>query len=523
MVSVACAPATARVARQATPAPEDLAPGQAPLPDPATGRDAALVYLGQHYDLELPRAPSWTEGAIIPEKVVGAHTVEYTADGSETMVQVSMPVVAPEHVIYTVVVEDRDADFHWEGNVDAYGNVTETDPPQGDRETDTQATGEDLQALAASNSEFAFDLYQALRGQDGNLFFSPYSISVALAMTYAGARTETEAEMAKVLHFALSQERLHPAFNGLDLELARRGEGAEGKDEGGFRLNVANALWGQTGYHFQPEFLDLLARNYGAGMSLVDFAAGIEEARVTINDWVSEQTEGKIENLIPPGVLDATTRLVLTNAIYFNAAWAKPFQEEATSDGPFYLLDGSQVMVALMHQSERLGYAEGDGFQLVELPYDGSELSVVILLPEEGTFGALERNLDVAGVEAMLVEMSHREVDLTMPRFKFDAEFCLNKALEELGMPLAFTEAADFSGMTGQRDLFISDVIHKAYVGVDEEGTEAAAATAVVMAFASAIISEPVEIRMDRPFVFMIRDLQTGTILFLGRVVDPKI
>ena len=213
------------------------------------------------------------------------------------------------------------------------------------RVTSPDLAPSDMRDLVAGNSAFAFDLYQALSAEDGNLFYSPYSISLALAMTYAGARGETEQQMANTLHFILSQDRLHSAFNGLDLELAGRGEGAEGTDEEGFRLNIVNALWGQEGFEFLPEFLDLVAENYGAGLRLLDFVNAAEDSRIVINDWVSEQTEGKIEDLIPQDVIDDLTRLVLTNAIFFNAAWLNPFEEGLTRDGTFHLLDGGEVTV----------------------------------------------------------------------------------------------------------------------------------------------------------------------------------
>jgi serpin B len=381
-----------------------------------------------------------------------------------------------------------------------------------------------LTDLVDGNSAFAFDLYQALREGnegDGNLFYSPHSISLALAMTYAGARGETERQMADVLRFTLSQDRLHPAFNSLDLELARRGEGAEGKDEDGFRLNIANALWGQDGYEFLPEFLDALAQNYGAGLRLLDFASAPEESRVTINEWVSDRTEDKIRDLIPEGAIDPLTRLVLTNAIYFNAAWNYPFEESLTEDGSFDLLDGGEVSVPMMMQTESFGYAEGEGYQAVELLYAGRELSMVILLPKAGEFEAFERSLDADRVDAIVEALAHREVALTMPKFEFDSRFSLSRSLAAMGMQDAFNDAADFSGMTGDRDLFISDVIHQAFVSVDEAGTEAAAATAVIMA-ELAMPEEPVEFTVDHPFMFMIRDIETGTILFVGRVVDPS-
>jgi serpin B len=388
------------------------------------------------------------------------------------------------------------------------------------RVTSPDVATSDLADLVNGNNAFAFDLYQALGEESGNLFYSPYSISLALAMTYAGARGETEQQMAETLHFTLIQDRLHPAFNGLDLELARRGEGAEGKDGDGFRLNIVNAIWGQEGYVFLSKFLDVLAENYNAGLRLLDFGNAPEESRVTINDWVSDQTAGRIENLIPEGVIDELTRLVLTNAIYFNAAWSEPFEPDLTADGTFYLLDGGEVTVPMMQQTESFGYATGEGYQAVELPYDGWELSMVILLPEAGGFEAFEGMLDSERVDGIVKGLAHRRVSLTMPKFEFDWGFGLADALAAMGMPVAFSADADFSGMTGSRDLFIADVIHKAFVSVDEAGTEAAAATAVVMPMA-AMPEEPVEVTADRPFIFLIRDIKTGAILFVGRVVNP--
>jgi serpin B len=379
----------------------------------------------------------------------------------------------------------------------------------------------DLATLVEGNSTFAFDLYQAIRESDGNLFYSPYSISLALAMTYAGARGETAQQMADTLQFVLPQDRLHPAFNALDLELGRRGEGAEGKDGEGFRLNIVNAIWGQKDYEFLSDFLDLLAENYGAGLRVLDFASAPEDARITINNWVSDQTEGRIEDLIPQGLINALTRLVLTNAIYFNAAWQYPFEEDMTEDGPFYLLDGGEVTVPMMRQTESFGYAEGDGYQAVELLYDGGELSMVILLPQAGQFEAFEGSLDAQQVDEIIGSLEYRQVTLTMPKFEFESSFGLGETLSAMGMPVAFSGAADFSGMTGNRDLFIADVVHKAFVSVDEAGTEAAAATAVVMELTAAP-ETPVEVTVNHPFIFLIHDIETGAILFIGRVVNPS-
>ncbi|MDD5590821.1 MAG: serpin family protein [Dehalococcoidales bacterium] len=399
----------------------------------------------------------------------------------------------------------------------ASGEVIQSEKP---RSTSPDASQAELAALVNGNSAFAFDLYQELSGGDDNLFYSPYSISLALAMTYAGARSETAQQMSDALRFSLLQDRLHPAFNSLDIELAQRGEGSQGKDGDGFRLNIVNAIWGQNDYQFLDRFLDLLAENYGAGLRILDFAGAPEESRTIINDWISDQTEGRIEDLIPQGLINALTRLVLTNAIYFNAAWQYPFAEEATGDGTFYLLEGNEITVPMMRQTESLGYAEGDGYQAIELPYDGHELSMVILLPARDNFESFEASLDALQADAILGSLEQREINLTMPRFEFESDFSLKKTLTALGMPVAFSADADFSGMTGKRDLFIADVVHKAFVSVDEAGTEAAAATAVVMQLTAAP-DMPINVNINHPFVFLIRDIETGAILFIGRVINP--
>ncbi len=384
----------------------------------------------------------------------------------------------------------------------------------------------DLSALVEGNSTFAVDLYQTLRGEEGNLFFSPYSISIALAMTYAGARNQTEVQMAEALHYTLPQERLHPTFNALDQELARRAEvpsGDEEQTQQGFRLNIANSIWGQDGYQFLTEFLDVLAENYGAGLRLLDFEGNPEGSRETINDWVANETEQKIKDLLQPGTIKPETRLVLANAIYFNAPWQRPFEPSETSDQEFFLLDGSTVTVPMMRQSENFGYAAGDGYQALELAYLGGETAILILLPDEGNFDAFEQSLTAERLAQITAAMGYQKLDLTLPKFTFESEFSLVEALIALGMPDAFSmTAADFSGMDGGRNLFISDVAHKAFVDVNEEGTEAAAATAVIMQLTSAFPTEPQVVRVDRPFIFLIRDRITGSILFLGRVTNPE-
>ncbi|MFH1381297.1 MAG: serpin family protein [Chloroflexota bacterium] len=399
----------------------------------------------------------------------------------------------------------------------AAGQVLQSDKP---RDTSPAVDEAGLAALVDGNNAFAFDLYQTLRQEGDNLFYSPYSISEALAMTYAGARGETEQDMAAALDFTLSQPRLHPAFNSLDLQLGQRGQGAKGKDGEGFRLHVVNAIWGQKDYEFLPSFLDVLAQNYGAGLRILDFINETEQSRLTINQWVSDQTEQRIKDLIPPGVIDRLTRLVLTNAIYFNAAWQYPFEKNATSDGAFQLLNGSDVTVPMMRQTESFRYTAGDGYQAVELPYDGQELSMVILLPEAGQFETFEASLDWALVKEAIGDLKANEVALTMPKFEYESSVGLKDALSTLGMGVAFTPDADFSGMDGRRDLLIQDVIHKAFISLDEAGTEAAAATAVVVGVTSAP-AEIVELKIDRPFVYFIRDIPTGSVIFVGRVLNP--
>ncbi len=389
------------------------------------------------------------------------------------------------------------------------------------RETPAAPPVNELAELVDGNTMFAFELYRLLREDSANLFFSPYSISTAIAMTYAGARDETAREMARAMQFYLPSEGLHPAFNYVDQQLAARGEGARGKDEEGFRLRVVNAIWGQKDYSFLPDYLDVLARNYGAGLRVLDFRSAPEPSRVTINKWVEQQTESRIKDLIPQGTIDSMTRLVLTNAVYFNAAWQSQFQKDATTQGAFHLVDGGTVMVPMMRQTESFGYSKSDGFQVVELPYDGGEMSMVILLPDDGGLRKLEDSLDAYVLRSAIDSLHRTRLALTMPGFTMESSFSLKEALSALGMESAFTPgAADFSGMDGTRDLYVGDVVHKSFVEVDEAGTEAAAATAVIMQ-ATAMPADPIEVTIDRPFLFLIRDIETGTVLFLGRVMNP--
>ncbi len=388
------------------------------------------------------------------------------------------------------------------------------------RDTSPNVSTADETTLVNGNSEFAWDLYQVIKAEDGNLFYSPYSISLALAMTYAGAKGETAKQMADTLHYDLSQTALHPAFNSLALELASRGQGAQGKDEKGFRLNIVNAIWGQKDYKFVSSFLDLLAENYGAGLRVLDFIKDPSASRITINDWVSEQTEGRIKDLIPEGVITPLTRLVLTNAVYFNAAWREKFEESATQNGQFHLVNGSEVTVPMMRKTDSFGYVKSGNVVGVELPYDGNELSMVIMTNAAGTFVDFEKGLTFSKVNELINGIRYSEVRLSMPKFEFESKFGLKQTLQTMGMVLPFQDNADFTGISTQSDLHIDDVIHKAFVSVDEAGTEAAAATAVIVGTTSIPVEQAV-VTLDQPFVFLIRDIQTGAIIFIGRVMNP--
>jgi serpin B len=379
-----------------------------------------------------------------------------------------------------------------------------------------QDAGE-MEELVTGNNAFALDLYGQLRGGDGNLFFSPFSISTALAMTYGGARGETGAQMARVLRYGLDSKRLHPAFKTLMDGLNA------GKAKRGYELSIANALWGQKGYGFLKAFLDLTRTHYGAGLREVDFIGGTEAARKTINDWVEEETRGKIVELIQPGVLDSLCRLVLTNAIYFKGNWASRFKVERTKKAPFTLLTGRKVDVPTMHQTADFKYLQGEGFQALELPYVGKALSMVIFLPgEPNGLPDFEKSLTTKNLDGRLAKLRKRKVRVFLPKFKVTHRIRLARVLRSMGMRKAFSDDADFSGMNGKMDLRISAVVHKAFVEVNEEGTEAAAATAVVMKRKGIARPRPIPVfRADHPFLFLIRDTTSKSILFLGRVIQP--
>ena len=376
-----------------------------------------------------------------------------------------------------------------------------------------------IQALADAHNAFALDLYKQLAGEGENIFYSPYSIYMALLMTYAGAAGDTASQMESTLHLPYSQEEVHAVMNALNLQLKAN---SIVDDKPAFTLNIVNQLWGQAGYAFLPEFLNTLSQNYNAGLKTVDFAADPEAARELINLWVEAQTNEKIRDLIPEGVLNELTRLVITNAVYFKAAWLSPFDPANTKNGSFTLLDGTQADVPMMHQSSSMRAYVSQDVQAVELPYEGGTYSMVALMPTAGNLDTFEQSLTAESLQDILNQLERASVTLSMPKFKFDAAFALNDALEGMGMTDAFDPMkANFSGMDGTTSLYISSALHKAFVDVNEEGTEAAAATAVAIGLTSAP-GQSYTIMLDHPFLFLIRDNATGTLLFVGRMADPR-
>jgi serpin B len=368
---------------------------------------------------------------------------------------------------------------------------------------------------ATATNAFAVDLYARLGADGGNLFFSPASVEYALAMTRTGARGRTAAEMDKVLHFIPDDAQLAAAFGDLMNRLTADQEHAI--------LRLANRLYGQRGFGFRAEFLGELERHFGAGLEELDFKADPEAARRVINAWVEEQTEDKIQDLMPGGSLSAATRLVLVNAVYFLGTWAKPFPVDATRDAPFHRTPAGDVEVPFMHVTGRFGYAESEGVQILSLPYKGGDLDMVLVLPTTGIpLSEIEDGLDAAKLAGWLAAPQTAEVAVALPRLHLETKFDLGATLQTMGMGTAFTRAADFTGMAPGGNLMIDDVVHKAYLDVDEKGTEAAAATGVEMRLTSAAPMETKTFTADRPFILAIRHTGTGAVLFLGRVADPS-
>jgi serpin B len=371
--------------------------------------------------------------------------------------------------------------------------------------------------VVEGNTDFALDLYRELKDTKGNLFFSPYSISTALAMTYAGARENTAKQMADVLHFPFGQNKVHPAFGHLETLMNKI------QTKSDIQLNVANSLWPQQGYPFLEEYLALIKKYYGVVITPLNYQKAAEKARKIINQWVVEKTKDKIKNLIRPGILNTLTRLVLVNAIYFKGNWANQFNEKQTKDDTFYLFSGRTIQTPLMAHEQEFAYGDKEFLQVLELPYVGESLSMIVLLPKEKDgLPQLEKQLTAVNLKMWTSGLRKQKVKIFLPRFKMTSQFSLGKNLAAMGMPDAFNpNKANFSGMDGRLNwLYIGAVIHKAFVDVNEEGTEAAAATAV-MVLGTSMAPPPPTFRADHPFFFLIRENTTGSILFLGRVMDP--
>jgi len=372
--------------------------------------------------------------------------------------------------------------------------------------------------LVNDNNQFAFDLYKQLgQGRTDNLFFSPYIVSQGMAMAYAGARGETASQVSTVLHFPQPIENVHAGFNSLDQTLTKN-------SSPDVELKIANSLWGQAGYEFSPEFLDILKRYYGTGIHTTDFRNSFK-AVSEINNWIRDTTNGKIDNAISEP-LGENTGLILANAMYLNAKWQDPFK--GGSNGAFYSLAGWTKSVPMMsYEPNSLNnkqiffrYAEGDHYQIVGIPYMDGKIEMVIILPEKGQFKQIEANLSGESVQAMLAGSRSWLVNLTMPKFHLEPPILsLKSALSEMGMVEPFSDAADFSGIDQEHSLKIGDITQKTYIQVDENGTEAAAAGITEFELISGILGVA-EVTVDHPFIFFIRDTQTGTILFLGRVTD---
>ncbi len=381
-----------------------------------------------------------------------------------------------------------------------------------------QEQAEAIDSVVLANNEFSCRLYKKYRSQTGNLFFSAYSISSALAMTYEGARGQTAEQIRAVFGFSQDDNLRREAFKQIIQQI--------NKQDKKYKLSTANALWAQKDYEFLNTYFDIIQDYYAGKVSNLDFRADPESCQLTINKWVEEKTEQKIKDIIPPGLIDSFTRLVLTNAIYFKGNWVKQFNANDTQEEDFRVSPGVTVKTQMMRQigeEAEFYYAEDNGLQILELPYDGEELSMLILLPAEDALADLEETLNWENIASWRNSLKKQRVDVYIPKFKFETKYFMGKDLADMGMPLAFSTDADFSGMTGKKDLFISEVIHQAFVEVNEEGTEAAAATAVVMKTTAVSRPPPIKVfRADHPFIFLIQQRQTGNILFMGRVSRPE-
>ena len=382
---------------------------------------------------------------------------------------------------------------------------------------DTAPSTADVPQLTTDEASFAFDLYRAQIGSDSssNVFFSPYSVSVALAMTFAGASGNTASQIASAMHFTLPPDRLHTAFDAIDLQLESRE---------GIKLNVANSIWGQRTLAFGKPFLDTLAIDYGSEVRGVDFIGATNQATAAIDGWVADHTAGKIQNLFPPGSLDASTRVVLVNAVYFDANWKTQFDSSKTTSSPFTKLDGSTVTASMMNNEKlNANVAVAPTYTAVDLPYAGGQTSMLVIVPTGMQFASVDAALGGDFLKQIVASLRPQDIALSLPKFTLKgASVSLKSALSALGMIDAFDpDKADLSAMVPNQRLHVDDVVHQAFVRVNESGTEAAAATGVDNKLAA--IDQPLHVDASRPFFFVLRDIPTGAVLFVGRVMDPTL
>lgn len=380
------------------------------------------------------------------------------------------------------------------------------------------STAANVAAVVSGNNQFAYDLYGALdQTNTGNMVYSPYSISTALAMTYAGAAGQTATEMAQTMHFTLPESQLAPAMGQLIGETNTSGGTS-------YQLSVANHLWGQTGIPFLGSFVNTTSADYHAPLTQLDFLDNPDGSRQTINAWTANQTNQKIQNLLPQGSITSVTALVLTNAVYFEDSWRSPFNPSETAPETFYLSNGSLESVSMMHQLGSFKYAAFQGYSMLDLPYSGGDISMLAILPSQtSSLANVEASLNSQTLAQDESQLAATRVEVGLPKFTVSSQFNLSATLASMGMPSAFDQhRANFSGMSPV-PLHISDVVHEAYISVDEQGTEAAGATGVVTAGPTFVTTNPTsaDFDADRPFDFVLRDDKTGSILFMGRVSDP--
>jgi serpin B len=379
-----------------------------------------------------------------------------------------------------------------------------------------QSSERNLSVVDADN-QFALDLYSRYKSKDENIFFSPYSISVALAMTYEGARGQTADEIQKVFHFSSDKDKMRSDFLNIYNEL--------NKADKPYNLSTANALWAQKDYPFMQDYFNTVEKYYDGKVTNLDFRSDTENSRKTINAWVENKTNDRIKDIIPQGALDSLTRMVLTNAIYFKANWSQQFDNQSTSDQEFKLSSGVNTTVKMMHETGDFNYGETNDLQILEIPYLGDDISMLLLLPKGNSLSKLENSLTSDNLANWKKDMKYSEVQLSLPKFKFETNYLMSNDLKEMGMPTAFSSNADFTGMSQTHELFISEVIHKTFVEVSESGTEAAAATAVIVSAGAAPgpKPQPIIFTADHPFIFLIQQKDTGNMLFMGRVFNPSV